>query len=436
MSHTKENIAMRHFSLSIRRVVIGGACTALLAAFLFSVRTQRCVVGEEIESTAHTNWPNSVAELLRQGLSKTDADSIRIWKESHDELVTKGEDAYRADLALALIYARASRYEDMRATLMKTAERHPKNHNLLRLLSWARLSDRQFTEGLKDISTMITARLELDAKSNPADVEDAIEFAGEAFGFAEVAIKEVQPSRQEQYQELRKDLHSRLPEAAKTSFAYAEDGMRLKVQQAIQEMRGDQAENSDKQKAEQETRAQELNAQQQAMKAEAAARQQQAAQIQQNAQAILSQIQQQAQPLFAQISRLESELSSLRDAQSREKEDVDKKRFDPLIADVRGQISGVQANLQPLIDRYNQVEQTAMVQLRALGVRVQQLGRIHGANAHRLRANGAKNANGLTVKLSTELKQLTRLATYVPLDFEKEMQVVLGTSRRGGLTLD
>jgi len=96
----------------------------------------------------------------------------------------------------------------------------------------------------------------------------------------------------------------------------------------------------------------------------------------------------------------------------------------------------VQANLQPLIDRYNQVEQTAMGQLRALGVRFQQLGRIHGANAHRLRANGAKNANGLTVKLSTELKQLTRLVTYVPLDFEKETKLFLGTSRRGGLTLD
>ena len=77
-----------------------------------------------------------------------------------------------------------------------------------------------------------------------------------------------------------------------------------------------------------------------------------------------------------------------------------------------------------------------MGQLRALGVRVRQLGRIHGANAQRLRANDANNANGLTVKVSTELKQLTRLATYVPLDFEKETQRVLGTTRRGGLALD
>ena len=427
---------MRHFSLLIRRAFIGGACTFLVTALICAVRPQHCVVGEEIASTTHTIWPNSIAELLRQGLSKTDADSIRIWKESHDELVTKGEDAYRADLALALIYARGSRYEDMRATLMKTTERHPNNPELLRLLSWARLSDRQFTEGLKDIVTMIAARLEPDAKSNPADVEDAIEFAGEAFGFAEVAIKEVQPSRQQQYQDIRKDFHGLLPEAAKTSFAYAEDGMRSKVQQAIQETRGEQAENSEDQKAEKEARKQELDAQQQAMQAEAAGRQQQAAQIQQTAQAMLSQLQQQAQPLFAQISRLEGELNSLLAAQGREKENVDKKRFDPLIADVRGQISGVQSNLQPLIARYNQVEQTAMGQLRALGVRVRQLGRIHGANAQRLRANDAKNANGLTVKVSTELKQLTRLATYVPLDFEKETQRVLGTTRRGGLALD
>ncbi len=426
-----------HLSLVTSSCVpMGGVCVALCAALLGNLQSPRCVKGQEIEVTTDSEWPKSVAELLRQGLSKTDKDSLRIWRECYHELVEKGDDTCRVDLAMGLIYARGDRYEDMWRTLMKTAARQPGNTDVLRLLSWARLSDKQFIAGLKDINTMIAAKLMANANANPADLQLAIYFAGEAFGFAEVAIAEVQPSQQEKHQKLRSEVFGLLPETAKVEFSDAEDGMRSKVQQAIQETRDEQAEISEEQVNEKDAREQELTEQQGAVQAEAAVRQQQAVAIQQNAQVELAQIQAQAQPLFAQLASLERRLSNLLNDQSREKEDFDKKRFDPLIADVRGEISGVQANLQPLIVHYKRVEQTAMRQLSALGVRVQQLGRLHGANARRLRANDGKSANGLTATVSAELRKLTRLATYVPLDFEKEAEVVLGKARRGGLTLD
>jgi len=427
---------MNRLSHNAQRALTAWAYFAVAAAFTWHIQPTVSVFGEEPEATSPTVWPTSAGELLKQGLTKTDSESIRLWKECHHEMIAKGEDVTRADLALALIFARAGRFDDTRQTLMTTAKRSPDSAHILRLLSWARLSDRQFTEGLEDVSSLVAVSAESHARTKSNDMQDAVTYAGEAFGFAEIAIKEVQPTRQGRFEELRKKLDEVLPEDSKASFAYAADGMRSKVLQAIEATRGVQNENREQDKAAKESRKQELESQQQNMQAEAAHRQQQAAEIERNARAILSQIQQQAAPLFAQLAQLESELSSLQNAQSREKEGIDKQQFDPAIASVKGQISGVQSNLQPLITQYNQVEQTAMGQLTALGMRVRQLGRIHGANNHRLKANNSKKADGVNATVSSELRKWTRLATYMPLDFELETRRVLGTTRRSGLTLE
>lgn len=412
------------------------ACTTGIAIVIATFSTPaglvRYGVGEEVGDTPQSERPASVKELLRQGLAKTDITSIRRWKECHDDLVIKGGDVNRADLALALILARAGRYEDMRLLLATSAERKPASQHVLRLLSWARLSDRQFNDGLADVSTLVALSIDPATKNDPSDTEDAIRYAGQAFGFAQVAIKEVQPSSQKRYEELRDTIDGLLPEPSKEIFAYATDQMQIKVQQALQEVRGRQADQSGQQQAEKEARKEELEARQRELEAEAAHRRQQAATIEKEARAQLQAIQQQAAPHYSQLEGFEAELSSLLNAQSREKETFDKKRFDPAIAIVRGQIAGVQATLRPLVSQYNQVEQAAMGQLAALGMRVQQLGRIHGADNLRLNSNEAKKADGKNVQVSLELKKKLRLATYLPLDFDAEADLVLqSTPRRG-----
>lgn len=381
-------------------------------------------------------YPQSLTDLLLHGLVKTDPESMRIWKESHEQLIEKGVDATQADLALALIFAHAERFEEMRRTLQGAQKRDPDRPETLRLLSWARLSDKQFTEGLEDISKLVAIAIDPKTKSPASSKEEAIKYAGSAFGFAEIAMKEVQPEKHERCSELRQALENLLQDDDKTCFAYEVDAMRVKVTEGLKDTLESKDQKSEEQQAEKTAKKEELEAQQQQMQAEAAHRRQQAMEIETNARMILGELQRAAAPLFAQRRIVATELNRLTSERGQQKEDVDKRRFDAAIASVRGQLDGIDGELQPLINQYNQVEQTALGQLRALGMRVNQLGKIHGANNHRLRQNDAKAANGLTGKLAADLRKRTRLATYMPLDFDAEKKRLLAGKYAASVRLD
>ena len=107
-----------------------------------------------------------------------------------------------------------------------------------------------------------------------------------------------------------------------------------------------------------------LDAEQKKLEEEAAARKAQAAELQQAASAALQELESQAAPYFNELNRLDAELGSLLAAQSAEKERVDKARYEPSIALVRGQIASVRSDLAPIVSQYQQVDQQAVVALR------------------------------------------------------------------------
>lgn len=417
------------------RLAVVFSALVVVGLFIADSAGTRCPASDSGDAESII-YPESLPDLLLHGLVKTDSESMRIWRESHAQLIEQGVDATKADLALALIFAHAERFEEMRRTLQSAHKRDPDRPETLRLLSWARLSDKQFTEGLEDISKLVAITIDPKTQSPPTAKEEAIKYAGGAFGFAEIAVKEVQPEKHDRCSELRQAIEDLLQEDDKTCFAYAVDAMRVKVTDGLKDTLESKDQKSEEQQAEKDAKKEQLEAQQQQMQAEAAHRQQQANQIRDNAMMMLGELQRAAAPLFAQRRIVAVELDRLTSERGQQKDDVDKRRFDAAIASVRGQLDGIDGELQPLINRYNQVEQTAIGQLRALGMRVNQLGKIHGANNHRLRQNEAKAANGLTGKLAADLRKRTRLATYMPLDFDEEKKRLLAGKYTAAVRLD
>jgi hypothetical protein len=74
--------------------------------------------------------------------------------------------------------------------------------------------------------------------------------------------------------------------------------------------------------------------------------------------------------------------------------------------------------------------------LRTLGIRVAGLGKMHGANRARLRQNERRSESGRDAKVATDLRTKTRLATYLPLDFDRERDLLLGSDVETSVGLD
>lgn len=422
-------------TFSSRKAIVFLFSFVVLGFFLADSRGTRCPASDAGDDDS-PKYPESLSDLLHQGLVKTDPESMRTWRACHKQLIQKGVDATQADLAIALIFASAERYDEMRRTLQAAQKRHPGRPDTLRLLSWARLSDRQFIEGLEDICKLVAIAYDPKSQLPAAAKQEAINYAGAAFGFAEIVIKEVRPERQGRFVELRHAVENLLPEDDKTTLMNAFDAMRARVTEELKDTLELKDQKSEEQQAEKDLNKAHFEAQQAEMKAEAAHRQQQAMEIERDARIMLGDLQRAAAPLFAQRSVVAAELNQLTAERSRQEEDFDKQRFDPAIASARGQLDGIDSQLQPLIIRYNQVEQTALGQLQALGMRVNQLGRIHGATTRRLAANDAQAANGLTGKVSADLRRRTRLATYMPLNFDAERELLLAGRYSTSVRLD
>jgi hypothetical protein len=368
------------------------------------------------------------------------------------ERLSRHTDGHRQlDRAWALILAHNSRFDEMRRALEEAVDRSPHDLDLLRLQAWSQLSDRKLLDGLESTVTLVenlshsrgnqVGLLGDDPSPADQDVDPAVEsrvatFAGGAFGFAAAVIEEVEPGSSQRVDDLRASARDGLGTRAASTFDAAEDRVNEAAVSALGATKATRAANSRRVSEEKKNTGEALDAQQKQLEAEAAARQTQAVEIRQAAMAALQQLESQAAPYFNELSRLDAELGSLLAAQSVEKERADKARYEPSIALVRGQIAAVKADLAPIVSQYQQIDRQAVTALRALGIRVAGLGKMHGANRARLRQNERRSESGRDAKVSVEMRTKTRLATYMPLDFDRERELIFGTGVQTAVGLD
>lgn len=385
----------------------------------------------ELPGESENDAPDTVADLLECGLRQVDVPSILRWRECHANLVEAGADATQADIALALIYARAGRHHDAWKLLADAHDRSPRNLQVLRLLAWARLSDRRIAEGLKDVSVLVSRTQDPGELLRVAEVESILTFAGKAFGFGLAVVESVQMHEADRVNKLRRDVVAGVAERDRAVFERAEDEARDAIETEVDDVLASQDETIQDQQADKTREQARLAAEQQALEAEGAQRVTQAAAVEQRAYELLGQLQQRMAPLIQRRNILQSQLYRLQSARSAEKEEGNKKRYDPEIALVQGEISGLNSELAGLEAQFASTSQQASGVVTALGSRYRFLKRYHHMNSRRLSKNDGRAATGLTPKVAQELRVRTKLATYVPLDFAEETKTLLRDVPRG-----
>jgi hypothetical protein len=395
-------------------VIVGGG----IAGSLSSAEAQDGSHPAGVELPAET-----VQQLLEYGLNADGPRVITNCEDSARFLVASGANQTEVDLALALAYARFRRFEDMRRLLDKTAVAAPQDVRVLRLHSWAQLSDRQYEQGLNTILALL--RTVTGGDSDATERQSQVQYAGAAFGFATVAIPAVKPGLLPQIDDIHEAALAAISPDSVAAFRDAETAMSNKVSAAIASIKQAQADDSEQVTAEKQAVADKLREQQQQLEGEAQQRQAQARSLQETAHATLADIAQRAAPYQRELAKLQAQLSQLHAIRSSKEEDFEKEVYDPQILSVETEISFVQASLSPLIAEYNRIEQNAMMALNALGARYQQLGRVHQANKTRMRKNENRSEAGVNARVKTQLGVQTRLAAHLALDFNVEKDRVL-----------
>ncbi len=369
---------------------------------------------------------SSVEQLLAYGLAAEGGPTVAECKDLAHELVSGGEDAVRVDLAVGLIFARLKQFEEMRRVLEKSDA--PDDLQLLRLRSWAQLSDRQYEQGLKTAVAMLEALGRSSAA--PEETDRVVRHAGAAFGFAAVAISAVKPGLLERVDDLHEAALAAVPESHAAVFQAAETHMHDTVSAAIAGIKQEQTDESEQVATEKQQTAAALEEQQRLVEGEASQRQQQAAMIQQQATQSLMQLQQRAAPYQQELGRLNQQLGDLRSIRDSKKEDFEKKAYDPQIDALEAEIRAVQSQLSPLVAEYNQIEGNAVMALNQLGARFNHLGRMHQANRTRLRRNEKRSETGVNARVATALRLAARLATHAPLDLAAEERLLTDEAKR------
>jgi hypothetical protein len=379
--------------------------------------------GEEYE------MPLTLAAFLDQGLIQLDARSMNRWRDARTYLLERGENPTRVSLAFALILAKAGDYPDMCKTLGEVAEEGRGDVDAIRLTSWAKLSDRRIVEGLEDVCTLARRVSGGAATSEPTGERLLLTYVGQAVGFAAVIVDVtdvVPPSKRQRVEELVGKVDALLPASGRLIYENAKDGMESDVLDAIDDLLGKQKAAGDRQKQDKESERESLEERQRQMENAAGVRNAQAKQVQEEARQRLQSIRNQAAPLYQQAEVLLTELNQLQASQSFEKDEFAKKKYDPLISSAQGRLAGIRSQLAPLEMHYASIERTAIAQLHVLGVQINTLGRLHRADQSRLRKNAGKSEAGATPQVASEMRKRTRLATYLPLDFDEERSRLLG----------
>ena len=417
-----------------------------LAVAVFSAVPLCSATAEEPVDLEH-----DLPSLLDMGFAGRGPGSLTKAKREYERLSQHTDGHASLDRALALILAHDSRFGEMRRVLDESVQRWPHDLDLIRLHAWSQLSDRKIVDGLETTVTLVETlsrttgnrigALGDEPASGGPDRYAAVEFrvatfAGGAFGFASVVAEEVEPGASGRVEELRTSVRGTLGSSAVSVFDATEDRVNVAAASAIGSTKATRAANARRVAEEKVNAGASLDAEQKKLEEEAAARKAQAAELQQAARAALQELESQAAPYFNELNRLDAELGSLLAAQSAEKERVDKASYEPNIASVRGQIASVRSDLAPIVSQYQQVDQQAVVALRALGVRVAGLGKMHGANRARLRQNERRSESGRDAKVTTDLRTKTRLATYLPLNFGRERDLLLGSDGETPVGLD
>lgn len=372
--------------------------------------------------------PRTISDFLRRGLVEAGNDNVAEWRECHRRLLESGVDSIKADLALGLILARAGRYDHMEDLLKRTHTREPESLVTLHLLSWARLSDAQILGGLEAASQLVRSSHQEGRRPTPVAATPQVEvasYAGKAFGFAGVVVRELKPDDQEQYQAIRKTTLSMLSSEEHSLFLSAEEIMQRAVADGLVDTLESKDHAGEQQSMKKATRRVELETAQAQLENEATTRREQAAAIEREAMRQLREIELRAEPLFSARGVINAELDRLHFQRSRQSDDFDRERYDPQIASAQGRLDGINQRLDPLIAQYRQIEQTAIRQIQLLGLRVQRLTATHRANITRLAENEREREDGLTGKLAGELTRRTRFSTYLPLDYERESRKIM-----------
>jgi hypothetical protein len=425
--------------------------TARIVAFALALAVFSGVPLCEATAEDPVDLEHDLPSLLDIGMAGRGPGSLTKAKQEYERLSRHTDGHASLDRALALILAHDSRFGEMRRVLEDSVQRWPHDLDLIRLHAWSQLSDRKIVDGLETTATLVETlsratgnrigALGDEPVSGDRDRYAVVEFrvatfAGGAFGFAGVVVEEVEPGASGRVEELRTSVRGNLGSSAVSVFDATEDRVHVAAASAIGSIKASRAANARRVAEEKVNTGASLDAEQKQLEEEAAARKAQAAQLQQAAIAALQELESQAAPYFNELNRLDAELGSLLAAQSAEKERVDKARYEPSIAMVRGEIASVRSDLAPIVNQYQQVDRQAVMALRTLGIRVAGLGKMHGANRARLRQNERRSESGRDAKVATDLRTKTRLATYLPLDFDRERDLLLGSDVETSVGLD
>jgi len=403
--------------IPLRRVLLAVVSSGV-AGSISLAEAQNDRILAPVEPSAST-----VEQFLEYGLNADGPRVIENCEDSAQSLLARGANHTEVDLAMALVYARFKKFDVMRRLLEKTAAAAPKDVRVLRLYSWAQLSDRRYERGLNTILGLLRAVSGVD--SDAAERQTQIQYAGAAFGFAIVAIPAVKPELLKQIDDIHDAALAAIPPDSLAMFRRAETSMRNKVSAEIASIKQAQADHSEMVAAEKQAAADKLREQQQQLEGEAQERQAQVRHVQEAAHASLAELAQKAAPYQRELTKLQAQLNRLYVLRNSKTEDFEKEVYDPQIQAVMAEMSFVQANLAPVVAEYNRIEENAIMALNALGARYQHLGRVHQANKIRMKKNKNRSEAGLNAQVRTQLRVQTRLAAHLALEFDAEKASLL-----------
>jgi hypothetical protein len=367
--------------------------------------------------------PTNAADLLSRGLGDYRPDSLAWWEDCHDEM-TENNPGFRteANVAMALIFARAGKYDDMRRLLQSTRTDAGGELMILRLLSWAQASDFMVAEACMTTQMMLDLMMDNLSLISTADKVTCLKHSGQLFGFAATCGSIVQDQVDEQVQSARSHALRRMhayPKAV-AIFRESEDRIAGEVAERFESLLAAQSIVREEQIAEKQQVKEQLNEDLTEIADSRRGALDAVAQIQSQLLEAVAALDQAVAPVRSAESSYSSELSELENAKSRLKTEAGKEVMEPFIARVRGRLNSVRSDILSYEASVRQLEVRASARLAELGGHLDWLDRNETADRIRLRLNELKSETGKTKGIAAQLRINGKLSSYAPLDFDIE----------------
>jgi hypothetical protein len=317
------------------------------------------------------------------------------------------------------------------------------SRDLLCLRLWARLSDEEYVDGCQDARAVVKS-VEIflaGGQFTDLDVREAekisydITHAAKAFGFCKAVAQVSDAIERDDLEQMINGCREGLDGELLVLFDKQVKETFDKVSPAAQDVVAREEAEKLSFEDEKAQKDQQMQNEQAGMVDAANQSLQTAEMVRMQAQQQLGQIDAAAAPFQQQKIALESQLASLRSEKLNDSELMES-YWDERINKIRGVLNGVYARLQQFQNTYQAVLADANRKLQQLGGHVQLLAKNNWAHGLRRKKNeGTRKSNELR-QIEREKKRVLRFATYVELDFNRQVIGILGSGSLQGVSVD